>query len=72
MVPRNANVREFDTQVAGSVCGHCGTKYAPKRHWQRFCSSVCRFADWDEKNPRQRTVTEKLERIESKIDLLLK
>jgi hypothetical protein len=50
---------EDDSQVGESLCGHCGAKFRPKRRWQLFCSSVCRFADWDERNPRQRVVTDR-------------
>ena len=57
-------------QVAEMNCGHCGAKFTPKREWQRFCSSACRFADWNEKNPRQRIVGEQLQRIEAKLDAL--
>jgi hypothetical protein len=53
-----------------NACGHCGTKFRPKRRWQRFCSRACRFADWNDRNPRQRAVTEQLQRIEAKIDAL--
>jgi hypothetical protein len=63
---------ETDSQVAENACGHCGAKFRPKRLWQRFCSPACRFADWNDRNPRQRVVTEQLRRIEAKLDVLLK
>ena len=62
---------EVEAQVGEPACGHCGTKFQPKRPWQRFCSPSCRFADWDKRNPRQREVTEQLHRIESKLDSVI-
>jgi len=61
-----------ESQIDEIDCGHCGAKFTPKRKckWQRFCSSACRFAHWNEKNPRQRIVAEQLQRIEAKIDAL--
>src|SRR5215831_4995641 len=55
-----------ESQIDEIGNGHCGTKFTPKRKckWQRFCSSACRFAHWNEKNPRQRIVAEQLQRIE--------
>jgi hypothetical protein len=58
-------------QVSESACDHCGAKFTPKRRWQRFCTG-CRFADWNERNLRQRIVTERLRRIEAKLGVLLK
>lgn len=54
------------------ICGHCAAKFTPKRAWQRFCSAACRRDDWESRNPRQRVVTEQLQRIETKLDKLLK
>ena len=62
---------ETESQVAESVCGHCGTKFTPRRPWQRFCSAACRFASWEKRNPRQREVTEQLQRIEAKLDSVI-
>lgn len=59
-------------EQAEIICGRCGEKFKPKRSWQKFCSTPCRQADWDGRNPRQRVVTEQLQRIETKLDELLK
>ena len=29
---------------AEATCGHCHESFAPRRHWQRFCSASCRRA----------------------------
>ena len=68
--PTRTNDDESDVGPAQIVCGHCGAKFTPRRHWQRFCSATCRFSNWNEANPRQREVNERLTRIEQKIDAL--
>lgn len=35
-----------------SSCEWCGEKFSVKRRWQKFCSSLCRFKDWDKNHPR--------------------
>jgi len=60
-----------NVERAEITCDHCGAKFTPKRPWQRFCSPACRFAHWNERNPRQPIVAEQLQRIEAKIDALL-
>jgi hypothetical protein len=52
---------EVDCQVGETACDHCGTKFKAKRPWQRFCSSTCRFAEWDGQHPRQKANTATLE-----------
>jgi hypothetical protein len=34
--------------------GDCGKTFHPQRHWQKFCSTRCRFRAWDADNPRVR------------------
>ncbi len=55
-----------------SPCSNCGKPFKRNRQWQRFCSATCRMAAWSSQNPRQRIVTEQLQRIETKLDALLK
>lgn len=31
-------------QAIGRACDHCGTVFAPKRSWSRFCKAACRNA----------------------------
>jgi hypothetical protein len=52
-------------------CSHCGAKFRQSRKWKRFCGPRCRYAAWSESNPRQRELSERLVRIESKIDGLI-
>jgi hypothetical protein len=33
-------------------CDHCGQPYVPTKDGQRFCRSLCRSRDWDQRNPR--------------------
>lgn len=33
-------------------CERCGKKFEPKTYWQKFCSGICKWKNWDEKNPR--------------------
>ena len=61
---------EDDSEHPEFVCAHCGAKLTLKRPWQRFCSNACRFADWNERNPRQRVITKQPDRIETKLDVL--
>jgi hypothetical protein len=37
-------------------CVRCGKRIEAKRSWQRFCSTVCRWAEWDKSHPRTRLV----------------
>jgi len=37
-----------------AMCARCGKPYVRKRRWQKFCSSECRWQDYDERNPRQK------------------
>lgn len=30
----------------------CKKKFKPKRPWQRFCDTPCRWAVWDKEHPR--------------------
>jgi hypothetical protein len=32
----------------------CGKPFTPRNAWQRFCSTPCRWADWDRAHPRLR------------------
>jgi hypothetical protein len=57
--------------VEESHCARCEKPFKAKRRWQRFCSSVCRYAEWSGRNPRQASLSERLDRIEAKIDMLL-
>ena len=33
-------------------CKFCGRGFIPKRYWQRFCSSKCRWRYWERNHPR--------------------
>ena len=45
---------EKDTQLMTIQCRYrkCNNTFEPVRNWHKYCSSVCRLKDWDEKNPR--------------------
>ena len=64
------NMTEDGLAVDRIHCGHCHAQFTPRRRWQRFCSTACRIADWNEMNPRQPIVGKQLRRIEAKIDSL--
>jgi endogenous inhibitor of DNA gyrase (YacG/DUF329 family) len=41
-----STIKEDAERLQESVkveCGFCGLRFAPKRRWQRFCSSKCRL-----------------------------
>lgn len=33
-------------------CENCNRKYYQIRHWQKFCSDMCRWEKWEKENPR--------------------
>lgn len=39
-----------------AVCQNrrCGKTFLQKRPWQRFCSTKCRFQEWDKEHPRKK------------------
>lgn len=39
-------------------CEECGTPYAPKREWQRFCSDACRWQAWSATHRKRKEATE--------------
>jgi hypothetical protein len=34
-------------------CKECGKEFEPKTYWQKFCSAICKWKNWDKKHPRQ-------------------
>lgn len=34
-------------------CPKCQTAFKPSRSWQRFCSTPCRWQEWNKTHPRQ-------------------
>jgi hypothetical protein len=32
-------------------CARCGDEFNSGRKWQRFCSNVCRWRDWNDNHP---------------------
>lgn len=33
-------------------CAECGNDFTQYRSWQKFCSSKCRWRNWDKRHPR--------------------
>mgnify|MGYP001262113937 CR=1 FL=1 len=38
------------------ICKECGKEYVRRREWQKYCSPSCRWANYEMKNPRKKTV----------------
>jgi hypothetical protein len=56
-------------RIAETTALIVGAKFTPKRPWQRFCSPPFVLRTWDERNPRQRVVTEQNRRaVTTKLD----
>ena len=34
-------------------CEFCGKTYKKKRDWQRFCTQICQWRNWDKLHPRK-------------------
>lgn len=34
-------------------CKNCKVEFEPKRAWQKFCSSLCRIANWSNEKVKQ-------------------
>ncbi len=34
-------------------CERCGADFYTRTKWQRYCSPICRFKDWNENHPRK-------------------
>lgn len=41
-----------EKKKAIKFCEYCGNEFEANRSWQKYCSHNCRWADWDNKNPR--------------------
>jgi hypothetical protein len=40
---------------ATRMCKHCGKTFTPKKPWQLYDTSTCRWADWDKTHPRTKS-----------------
>lgn len=35
-----------------ATCKQCGEDFIQRRDWQVFCGKACRWANWNDRNPR--------------------
>lgn len=49
---RNQAKVKTKTKIYGRICEECKEAFNAKRKHAKFCDDICRFNNWDKKNPR--------------------